>query len=151
MSCLLPRRFGRPVGRSACSDAVVSSSFPRAATSALLAVLLALLAAGTAAADVPLHNFDDISTWGWADAPDRRLMFASDVPRPPRQLPRALPPDVDHALMAAVADLSDDFARTGLTVLRGAGLRIGELLDLELGCVVDYGSAGTWLRGRWAS
>ena len=61
-------------------------------------------------------------------------------------MPRALPPDVDQALIAAVGDLDDDFARTGLTVLRGAGLRIGELLDLELGCVVDYGSAGTWLR-----
>jgi len=96
---------------------------------------------------VAVRSFlDDIAAWGWADAPERRLMFASDVPRPPRQLPRALPPDVDQALMAAVGDLSDDFARTGLTVLRGAGLRIGELLDLELGCVVDYGSAGTWLR-----
>ena len=84
----------------------------------------------------------------------RRFLVAGAAPRrsvnrttrPPRQLPRALPPDVDQALMAAVGDLSDDFARTGLTVLRGAGLRIGELLDLELGCVVDYGSAGTWLR-----
>ncbi len=96
---------------------------------------------------VALRGFlDDIAAWGWADAPAQRLMFASDVPRPPRHLPRALPPDVDAALMAAVANLTDDFARTGLTVLRGAGLRIGELLDLELGCVVDYGPAGTWLR-----
>ena len=89
---------------------------------------------------------DDITAWGWTDAPSRRLMFTSDVPRPPRHLPRALAPDVDNALMAAVANLTDDFARTGLTVLRGAGLRIGELLDLELGCVVDYGPAGTWLQ-----
>ena len=96
---------------------------------------------------VAVRSFlDDITTWGWADAPERRLMFASDVPRPPRHLPRALAPDVDSALMAAVADLTDDFARTGLTVLRGAGLRIGELLDLELNCVVDYGPTGTWLR-----
>ena len=48
--------------------------------------------------------------------------------------------------MAAVATLPDRFARVGLTVLRGAGLRIGELLDLELDCVVDYGPAGQWLR-----
>lgn len=89
---------------------------------------------------------DDISAWGWAEAPTRRLMFSSDVPRPPRQLPRALAPDADTALMAAVAALPDRFARIGLTVLRGAGLRIGELLDLELDCVVDYGPAGTWLR-----
>ena len=89
---------------------------------------------------------DDIAAWGWAEAPSRRLMFASDVPRPARQLPRALSPDVDAALMAAVATLPDRFARVGLTVLRGAGLRIGELLDLELDCVVDYGPAGQWLR-----
>lgn len=30
---------------------------------------------------------DDITAWGWADAPQRRLMFTSDVPRPPRHLP----------------------------------------------------------------
>jgi integrase len=73
-------------------------------------------------------------------------MFASDVPRPPQQLPRALTPDVDTALMAAVVGLEDRFARVGLTVLRGTGLRISELLDLELDCVVDYGPAGQWLR-----
>jgi hypothetical protein len=32
--------------------------------------------------------------------------------------------------MNAVARLDDDFARIGLTILRGAGLRAGELLDL---------------------
>jgi integrase len=89
---------------------------------------------------------DDLNAWGWAEAPTRRLMFASDVPRPPRPLPRALPPDTDAALMTAIAGLPDRFARVGLTVLRGAGLRIGELLDLELDCVVDYGAAGPWLR-----
>jgi hypothetical protein len=48
--------------------------------------------------------------------------------------------------MAAIAELDDPFARIGLTVLRGTGLRIGELLDLELDCVVDYGPSGSWLR-----
>jgi integrase len=33
-----------------------------------------------------------------------------------------------------------------MTVLRGAGLRVGELLDLELGSIIDYGAAGTWLK-----
>jgi site-specific recombinase XerC len=31
-------------------------------------------------------------------------------------------------------------------VLRGAGLRVGELLDLELGNIIDYGPAGSWLK-----
>ncbi len=48
--------------------------------------------------------------------------------------------------MAAVAELGDPFARCGLLVLRGAGLRLGELLDLELDSIVDYGPAGSWLR-----
>ncbi|KOS54495.1 tyrosine-type recombinase/integrase [Rhodococcus rhodochrous] len=89
---------------------------------------------------------DDITEWGWEQAPTRRLVFAADVPKLDQPLPRALPPDIDAAVMNAVARLNDSFARIGLTVLRGAGLRVGELLDLELGSVIDYGPAGTWLK-----
>jgi integrase len=99
------------------------------------------------AAVLSLRNFlDDITLWGWADRPPRQLVFATDVPRLPRPLPRALSPDDDHALIAAIDELEDPFARCGLLVLRYAGLRLGELLDLELGAVVDYGAAGSWLR-----
>jgi integrase len=99
------------------------------------------------AAVLSLRNFlDDITLWGWADRPPRQLVFATDVPRLPRPLPRALPPGDDHALIAAINDLDDPFARCGLLVLRYAGLRLGELLDLELDAVVDYGAAGSWLR-----
>lgn len=90
--------------------------------------------------------FDDITLWGWAERPPRRLVFSNDVPRLPRPLPRALSPDVDAALMAAVGRLDDLFARSAILLLRRAGLRLGECLDLELGCVVDYGPTGTWLR-----
>jgi integrase len=94
-----------------------------------------------------IRNFlDDITLWGWADRPARRLVFASDVPRLPRPLPRALAPDVDAALTAAVGRLDDPFARSAIMLLRRAGLRLGECLDLELACVVDYGPTGTWLR-----
>lgn len=94
-----------------------------------------------------LRNFlDDITLWGWTDRPVRQIAFASDVPRLPRPLPRALAPDVDAAVMAAVTELHDPFARAALMLLRGAGLRLGECLDLELGCVVDYGPTGVWLR-----
>lgn len=89
---------------------------------------------------------DDIWAWGWADTPKRRLMFATDIPRQPESLPRALAPDIDAALMDAVASLDDSFARIAITVLRHTGLRIGELLDLELDDLVDYGTNGTWLR-----
>ena len=100
-----------------------------------------------ASAVLSLRNLlDDITTWGWEQAPARRLIFAADIPKLDRPLPRALAPDVDAALMNSVTRLKDPFARIGLTVLRGAGLRIGELLDLELDAVVDYAAAGTWLR-----
>jgi integrase len=88
---------------------------------------------------------DDITAWGWADRPRQRLMFNTDIPRQPETLPRALPPDIDAAVMDAVAGLDDRFARVGITVLRHTGLRIGELLDVELDDLVDYGANGTWL------
>lgn len=89
---------------------------------------------------------DDFWAWGWADAPGRRLIFDADIPRQPDTLPRALPPDTDAALMDAVAHLDDLFARVAITVLRHTGIRIGELLDLEVNHLVDYGTNGTWLR-----
>jgi integrase len=104
-------------------------------------------AAAVHGAVLTVRNFlDDITVWGWADQPRRRLVFASDVPRLPRPLPRALAPDADAALMAAAATLDDLFARSAILLLRRSGLRLGECLDLELGCVVDYGPTGTWLR-----
>ena len=90
--------------------------------------------------------FEDIAAWDWPSQPSRRLLFYSDLPRLPDPLPRALPPDVDRDLMAAVANLDDPFARTGLLLLKSTGMRVGELLDLELDCLVDFGSYGTWLR-----
>jgi integrase len=90
--------------------------------------------------------FEDIAGWGWASAPPRRLLFYGDIPRTPDALPRALTPDVDRALMAAVAQLDDLFVRTGLRLLRATGMRVGELLDLELDCLLDFDRHGTWLR-----
>lgn len=81
---------------------------------------------------------EDIAGWGWASAPPRRLLFYGDIPRTPDALPRALTPDVDRALMAAVARLDDLFMRTGLLLLRATGMRVGELLDLELDCLLDF-------------
>jgi site-specific recombinase XerD len=90
--------------------------------------------------------FDDLTAWGWAERPTRLLLHRSDIPRLPAPLPRALAPDLDTALMAAVAELDDPAARAGITLLRGAGLRLGELLDLELDCLWDLTGHGTWLK-----
>ena len=90
--------------------------------------------------------FDDLAIWGWAERPPARIVHPGDIPRLDRPLPRALSPDHDRDLMAAVADLNDPFARHGLTILRGTGLRLGELLDLELDCLLDFASHGSWLK-----
>jgi site-specific recombinase XerD len=90
--------------------------------------------------------FDDLALWGWAERAPGRLLFPGDIPRLDKPLPRALAPDVDRALMAAITRLPDPFARIGLTLLRGTGIRLGELLDLELDCVWDSASHGSWLK-----
>ncbi len=90
--------------------------------------------------------FDDLAVWGWAERPSACLLHPGDIPRLDRPLPRALAPDHDRDLMAAVAELADPFARHGLTILRGTGLRLGELLDLELDCLLDFASHGSWLK-----
>jgi integrase len=90
--------------------------------------------------------FEDLSIWGWAERPARQLLFASDVPRLDRPLPRALKPDSDRDLMGAVGRLDDPFAPIGLRILRGTGLRLGELLDLELDCLWDTPAHGTWVK-----
>jgi len=90
--------------------------------------------------------FDDLAVWGWAERPPARVLHPGDIPRLDRPLPRALAPDHDRDLMAAVDGLTDPFARHGLTILRGTGLRLGELLDLELDCLLDFASHGSWLK-----
>jgi hypothetical protein len=89
---------------------------------------------------------DDLAVWGWAERAPGRLLFPNDIPRLDRPLPRALASDIDRDLMATVNKLPDPFARIGLTLLRGTGIRLGELLDLELDCVWDSASHGSWLK-----
>jgi site-specific recombinase XerD len=90
--------------------------------------------------------FEDITLWGWAERPPRPLLHRSDLPRLATAVPRALSPAADRDLMAAVAELDDVAARCAISILRGTGIRTGELLDLELDCLADYHGHGTWLR-----
>ncbi|MFZ0664853.1 MAG: tyrosine-type recombinase/integrase [Acidimicrobiales bacterium] len=94
-----------------------------------------------------LGNFlRDISEWGWPDAPIRRLVFTSDQPRLPRPLPRYLPVDADRRLTEALVDSEYRLAADALLLARACGLRIGELLDLELDCVHEIPGHGSWLK-----
>ena len=88
----------------------------------------------------------DITEWGWSDAPTRRLVFRSDIPRLPKPLPRYLPVDADRRLGEALARSEFRLAADALLLARACGLRIGELLDLELDCVHEVPGNGAWLK-----
>jgi integrase len=88
----------------------------------------------------------EITEWGWDDAPPRRLLFRSDLPRLPRPLPRYLPVDADRRLAQELADSPYRLAADALLLQRAYGLRIGELLDLQLDCVHDIPGQGSWLK-----
>jgi|SRR5271165_97332 len=88
----------------------------------------------------------DITQWGWDDAPARRLVFPADTPRLPRVLPRYLPVDADRRLADALRASPYELAASALLLQRACGLRIGELLDLELDCVHEVPGQGAWLK-----
>ena len=87
-----------------------------------------------------------MSEWGWEEAPSRKLIFGRDSPRPPRPLPRYLPPDDDHRLVEALEASPHRLRADALLLARATGVRIGELVDLELDCVHEVPSQGAWLK-----
>jgi len=92
------------------------------------------------------NMLNEITEWGWDDAPTRKLIFRTDHPRKPRPLPRYVPVDADRRLTAALEASDYRIAADALLLARAVGLRIGELLDLELDCVHEIGSHGSWLK-----
>ena len=89
----------------------------------------------------------DITEWGWDAAPTRKVIFRDDIPKLPHLLPRYLPIDADRRLTAALTEHPDnELAALGLRLQRACGLRIGELLDLELDCVHEIDGNGAWLK-----
>jgi len=87
--------------------------------------------------------FDDISEWGWPEAPDRGLIGPDDLPVLDKYLPRALPPEDDEALLRQLERQSDFFSK-GLLILRWTGLRFGEFLDLRRDDCLEEASEGQW-------
>ena len=89
----------------------------------------------------------DITEWGWPDAPPRKLLFRDDTPKLPRALPRYLPVDIDRRLTEVLTTRPENaLAAAALRLQRACGLRIGELLDLELDCVHEVPDHGSWLK-----
>ena len=89
---------------------------------------------------------DAIAEWGWAEAPAQRLIFPRDAPKLPHPLPRYLPPDQERALLAALEASPNRLRAGALLLLRATGMRIGELVDLELDCVHEVPGSGAWLK-----
>lgn len=89
----------------------------------------------------------DITEWGWDAAPPRKVIFRDDIPKLPTMLPRYLPVDADRALITALTEQPhNELAALALRLQRACGLRIGELLDLELDCVHQIEDNGAWLK-----
>jgi integrase len=89
----------------------------------------------------------DITEWGWPEAPPRKLVFRDDIPKLPQVLPRYLPVDVDRRLTQVLVEHPGNaLAAAALQLQRSCGLRIGELLDLELDCVHELPGHGSWLK-----
>jgi integrase len=88
----------------------------------------------------------DIAEWGWPDAPSRRLIFSRDAPRLAKSLPRYLPPDVDRRLVAALETSNNRLFADALLLARATGLRVGEVVGLELDCVHEIPGHGAWLK-----
>lgn len=56
------------------------------------------------------------------------------IPKPPKRLPRPLPPELDHRLQKVLEE-TDDLYYKAILLLRKTGLRIGELRLLEFDCI----------------
>jgi integrase len=68
------------------------------------------------------------------------------VPRLPRALPRYISPDADRRLVRELENWSNRLRADALLLMRATGLRIGELVDLELDCVHEVPGQGAWLK-----
>ncbi|MGH9284483.1 MAG: tyrosine-type recombinase/integrase [Acidimicrobiales bacterium] len=89
---------------------------------------------------------DAMGEWGWEEAPRRRLVFDRDSPKLPHPLPRYLPPDADRRLVEALEASPNRLRADALLLARATGVRIGELVDLELDCVHEVQGQGSWLK-----
>jgi site-specific recombinase XerD len=86
-----------------------------------------------------------IQEWQWPEAPERLLVYASDLPILDRPLPRFLDDEQAVALLQAARQSEDLFTRVCVETLLRTGLRKGEFARLQLDSVVQIGD-DFWLR-----
>ncbi|HEC08714.1 MAG TPA: integrase [Acidimicrobiales bacterium] len=88
--------------------------------------------------------FERTTNWGYPNAPCRPLLFAADLPRIDRPLPRFLD-DAAAKLARATRTEPDPLTRLCVEILARTGIRLSELTGLTIDAVVQIGSA-FWLR-----
>ncbi len=89
--------------------------------------------------------FERTTNWGYPNAPTRPLLFAGDLPRIDRPLPRFLDDAAAAKLARATRAEPDPLARLCVEILARTGIRLSELIGLTVDAVVQIGSAH-WLR-----
>lgn len=75
--------------------------------------------------------FDDMLDWQWPEAPPPNLILQTDLPPKEYHLPKPLPRDVDQTLTDALKR-APSLRTMGLLLLRQTGMRLGELIDLDV-------------------
>ena len=89
--------------------------------------------------------FERTTNWGYPNAPTRPLLFAGDLPRIDRPLPRFLDDAAAAKLARATRTEPDPLTRICVEILARTGIRLSELIGLTADAVVQIGSA-FWLR-----
>ena len=88
---------------------------------------------------------EEVREWAWPDSPPPGLIRRGDFPPSKNHLPKPLPPEVDAALRAGLCK-DGHLISLGLLIARRTGLRIGELLRLDLNCLIEDPSGLASLR-----
>jgi P2-related tail formation protein len=87
----------------------------------------------------------NITEWWWAESPERRLVFRSDIPKTPRALPRYLSAELDRRL-TCVARLAGQTQRR--RAFCSNELPGGASANCQSGgdCVHEIPGQGAWLK-----
>lgn len=79
---------------------------------------------------------EDIQEWDWPESPPPGLIRRDDFPPDQKYLPKPLTPEIDDVLMGGLRK-GNGLISLGLILARRTGLRIGELIRLELDCLIE--------------
>jgi len=82
---------------------------------------------------------------GWADVPDRPLIYDDDIPHRPKAEPRFIPEEVLEQLNRQLDALGAPIVRM-VIIVQEDGMRISELCGLAWNCLHQDGDGDWWLR-----